>query len=425
MTIAEEKVLLEKSILTNIDVLNDNRCVKILKKKFYKSLLTNDITLQFKRYTKLFIILNKKINNFILPIGLKYNFSTTIFFTNDDNEIYFATTLSINSNSKPINSSYNFNNQFITTMFDSFKKNSLLSSLLPVIFLNFISTVNKSTDQSWQTCTNNDTTLQCRKTGSTTGTITSGVVSFDIETTNTSSINYCNNNGYNGIQIDAGNTGTINFSNIPIGTVFGSCISGGAGGRNSIYGGGGGGCFYSEDLSIAGIRINTTNSIYYGSGFGSQGGKIYSQQSFFDSIECAGGTDGTSSRSGYGGGYTGCLNSGFNGGDGGANGSTPGKDALQSYGINKGTPVGNIPCVSSSITVGGGGGTTDSTNIYATSGNGYGGSSYTSTDNPPTEWTTGTPIVYGGGAGTNVDSNTGQPYTSENGMDGCFYLWWS
>ena len=454
-----DQEILSQSIEKNLNALNKNRCVKLLKKQFYKSLLTNDITLQFQTYTKLFIKLLKVINKFSLPTGLNYNFNTNIFFADSDNKIYFITTLSTFSTSPPINSSNNTNAQFIQGMFNLFKLNSLIT--LPVQFINFIASVNSSNNKSfWQTSTLGTQTIHTINSGSTTTYTTNGTASSVSYTGVT--INPSSYNGYTGLRFPATNTNqAITFTAIPNNTLFGLACVGGGGGRNgSYFGGGGGGCFYSNnltnDIGIT-IELNTPYNFIVGYAGGNTDLDISGYPTSITlspdiTITCYGGkgTTSSSTQAGSGGICNLFMGSyGFAGGTGSSSSNNSGGNANypSSYlpiGAN-GSQV--IPFLSEINTIGGGGGTTvgptgetgqtDSTYtleagsngtanyIYATPGSGYGGVSYSDSSTPASQWPSGTSVSsYGGGAGTSYDSITNLPKVSETGIDGSIFLWW-
>jgi hypothetical protein len=302
----------------------------------------------------------------------------------------------------------------------------------------------------WQSSTLNDTNkCFCKRTGSVSGSITEGSVTCKYSSSG--SIFQCQNDSYYGLQINAG-SGTIEFTYIPTGTLFGICMVAGGGARNGgvRYGGAGGGCFNCKDLlDGCGITIKTgiTYSFSVGKGgvgednlsdiVGTGGDTLFYDNSVSDyfEIKCTGGTAGNKKTS-IGGTGTVTINDsdisssyGFNGGDG--NGDTTNLvyagGALQNM-YSLGEPLNNIPCYNGSITIGGAGGTFyyDSSVEYtgATFGNGYGGKGYYNT--PEYEWESGSPptTIYGGGAGTTAYSQGSQSLRYENGIDGVLFIYW-
>ena len=442
-TIQDEQILFENSILFNIDLLNKNKCIKILRKKFYKSLLTNDFVFKLKKFKKLFMKLNTMINNFKLP-NLKYNFSNIIFFANNNNIIYFTTTFKNNS------SPYSTNNTSlyaISNMLERILNNTLL--LLSIPFLTFIKNVNTGNDLNWQSHMFNDQKIRLIKSGSISGIIeeeNQEQVQFKLYNVNEPTPDayidcYCNE--YTGFRLTVAVSCYIIFTKIPKNTIFGICSAGIGGSRNGSFGGGGAGCFYKDNLPyytfIPGIKYYYyvfNNSTQFNFSIMSGNTEVPISNICVICENGGDGGDGETNFIGRGGNsnittytknvssvFTTNTDGGFFGGDGAISYNFSGQNALS----ENNTVIGSIPCVPGITTLGGGGGTTNSATefLYATSGNGYGGESYTSKSIIPTNWPVDSDITsYGGGAGTTYNTDTGSPNISDNGSPAVIFVWW-
>ena len=179
---------------------------------------------------------------------------------------------------------------------------------------------------------------------------------------------------YTGLSFPWAYNGSITFTNIPTGTVFGMLSIGEGGDGNKYYGGGGAGIIYTEDLSSIGLSISPNVDYKVELGW------VYypndqESASVFGPLISYGGYNGTDIGCGKGG-FTNIDTSiypigSYNGGDGGYN-TTQGEDGKNSSLISV-----IIPNTNGTIYCGGGGGTKGSSS-KCNGGQGYGGVSYPS-----------------------------------------------
>ncbi len=451
---------LEICMKENLNLLNKNKCVKLYRKKFYNSLKKDDAE-QLKCFIKLYNIINRCINKFKYPI-LKFNFIIDVFFSNNENNIYFKTAIVLDKYLPASNSANTCNIFLIQSSFLYFKQQAFMNSI-PLIFLSLMEETNKKRNTRWESAriasvgettkstvrtkreeTTMDATWSGGITAFTCGTGTSGVTYefSNIGGTVSPTVCYNNMNGYSGLYFPSGFNGTVTFSNTLF-SQFGMAMCGGGGGRGNTSssakcGGGGGGCYYNKIFPIS-EQCDYTISVGFGGSGGTGNAKYDSKDAskgetttikttgkineISTIIECTGGlpatydigVGGTCSDSSYG----------FGGGNGGLT-NTDGQDAIITNTTSN--VVGNddytIKCYTQTYTIGGGGGGASTQSpCLATSGNGYGGKPIYSNDLTHTQWPDGTiPVCYGGGAGTS--STYKQPSIVNKGIDGALFIWW-
>jgi hypothetical protein len=469
---------LEICMKENLNLLNKNKCVKLYRKKFYNSLKNDDDTGQLKCFIKLYNIINRCINKFKYPI-LEFNFIIDVFFSNNENNIYFKTAIVLNKDLPASSSANTCNIFYIQSSFNYFKQDTFMNSL-PFIFSNLIMETNKKKKTTWGsvritsgsdtarstvrntekientdmqkqtsrryigTTTMNTTWYNGSTTAFTSGTGTSIVMCDIINFSDIQPIfSYNEGNDYTGFIFPGGFEGKIIFSNLSSLDYFqfGMAMSGGGGGRGNKSskvkcGGGGGGCYFNNDFNISSQCEYTISVGLAGSGGtedtedASQGGSTtITTTNIFNftstSIECTGGLPATG-HYGFGGTCT-DPDYGFGGGDGGLS-NAAGQDAIITNTTSN--VIGNygflIECMPQGInaTMGGGGGGASIYEPYiAMWGEGYGGTPNNEDETVTSKWTKVEPLsLGGGGAGTKMANGIGADRNS--GLNGGLVVWW-
>ena len=467
MVIEDDETILNNFLQTKLKKINKK--IKKNKKKFLNSLQFLDKTIALNNYKKLFKKTNCLINKLKFPI-MKKNFNLSIMMNDDNNNTYFKSSLFISSSIESKNSNYNISKKGINDFFNNYINNP--TPVEPDL-LSLITIINNSNNTSWYDTPVLNGRAYGYKSGSTATYRYTGGIEFIVDYNTTNPKFYSDSTGhYCGTCFNTGFSGSIEFTNIPDGTIFGiACVGkgGNTGSRTEdrydhdsdkhwqnyyCNGGGGGGIYYSTDLSKDEIApvvspknpTETEPKIIYEI-------TVDTTTVVFGSISAFPGKDGSSSVTNGGGSsgdaYVSNIKTSycFNGGNGGGGGENGGKNRPFN-GTDSELKNITIPYLNDLQikTCGGGGaggqylpGVTNSGIIgtatiqdehiyYGTGGFGYGGETYEYTDSisNPGNYSGADGGCSGGGGGCrNIEKSNGiYTYYGGNGGKPICYFWW-
>lgn len=416
--------------LFKIELKKINNSISELKKKFFNE---KNQKKKFKSYAYLIKEINKLIKK--IKINSSYSFIINVFMADNNDKVFYQEELlySPMNNNVSINETLSLDD--VQNNFEKYLTNDLYP--LNTLTLEFIQKINNLNTDEWINGNLFNKNIWSYKSGNTTSFMVKDDVTYNVSTTNNFKKIFFKNpvNGLTsyGIQFNSGFNGTIKFTSIPKGLKFG-ILGVGNGGANGKYfenvdklyytGGGGGGIYYNSNIDYSQILLNNNYKISVGYNLNKN-----TSFDFIENIVCRGGGDGSSinKTGGIGGNTIPITSFSYNGGNGG-NGDLE-------NGSNSELIFVEIPCSSSKIYLGGGGGTFDEikncelcSSNYANGGNGFGGitysnnSSITSNPNGYSGFKGGN---YGGGAsGSYIISNKNNGQFLLDGGPGVVIIWW-